>query len=45
MIDNLQHQKDMHTIPNLVEVLNMLIHVEYSWDLPNQLKKETGETE
>lgn len=39
LIDDLQHQKDTLTIPDLVKVLDMLMQAEYSTDyLPNQLK-------
>jgi hypothetical protein len=38
LIDDLQHQKDTLTIPDLVKVLDMLMQAEYSTDyLPNQL--------
>lgn len=39
LIDNLQHQKDRLTIPDLAKVLDILMHAEYSSDyLSNQLK-------
>lgn len=38
LIDDLQHQKDTITIPDLVKVLDMIMQAEYSSDyLPNQL--------
>ena len=41
LIDNLQQQKDTLTIPELVKVLDKLIHPEYSSDyIPYQLKNK-----
>ncbi|PZX92802.1 relaxase [Flavobacterium aquariorum] len=41
LIDILQHQKDTLTIQDLVKVLDMLLHTEYSSDyLPYQLKNK-----
>lgn len=41
LIDNLQQQKDILTIPDLVKLLDLLMQVEYSSDyLPNQLKNK-----
>jgi hypothetical protein len=41
LIENLQHQKDRLTVPNLVEILDVLIQAEYSSDyIPNQLKNK-----
>nr|WP_315203572.1 relaxase/mobilization nuclease domain-containing protein [uncultured Flavobacterium sp.] len=41
LIDDLQHQKDTLTIPDLVKVLDMLMQAEYSTDyLLNQLKNK-----
>jgi hypothetical protein len=39
LIDDLQHQKDTLTIPDLIKILEMLTQAEYSSDyLPHQLK-------
>lgn len=41
LIDSLQYQKHTLTIPNLVKILDMLNHIEYTSDyLPNEWKKE-----
>ena len=41
LIDNLQQQKDILTIPDLVKLLDLPLQVEYSSDyLPNQLKNK-----
>lgn len=41
LIDSLQHQKDILTIPDLVKILDVLIQAEYSSDyIPNQLKNK-----
>lgn len=41
LIDNLQYQKNSLIIPDLVELLDAIIHAEYSSDyIPNQLKNK-----
>nr|WP_315203695.1 relaxase/mobilization nuclease domain-containing protein [uncultured Flavobacterium sp.] len=41
LIENLQQQKDNLAIPDIVKVLDMLLHAEYSSDfMPDQLKKK-----
>lgn len=42
LIDDLQYQKGILTIPNLVKVLEMIMQAEYSSDyIPNQLYKKS----
>jgi hypothetical protein len=44
LIDDLQHQKDILTIPDLVKILEMLTQAEYFSDyLPHHLKKQKKE--
>jgi predicted house-cleaning noncanonical NTP pyrophosphatase (MazG superfamily) len=41
LIENLQHQKDRFTVPDLVKIIDGLIQADYSSDyIPNQLKNK-----